>query len=99
MVSAVRAAASRCGGSTKSTQPVAMALGREEFLLTQEFLGQMLGVRRPTASETARQLQADGLIRYRRGKITITDGPGLERVSCSCYGIVKAEFDLITGNL
>jgi CRP-like cAMP-binding protein len=73
-------------------------VGKEEFLLTQEFLGQMLGVRRPTASDTARQLQTDGLIRYRRGKITITDGPGLERAACSCYGILKAEFDLITGN-
>jgi CRP-like cAMP-binding protein len=73
-------------------------IGGEEFLLTQEFLGQMLGVRRPTASDTARQLQAAGLIRYSRDEITITDGPGLERASCSCYGIVKAEFDLITGN-
>ena len=72
-------------------------MGGEDFLLTQEFLGQMLGVRRPTASGTARQLQAGGLIRYSRGKITITDGPGLERAACSCYGILRAEFDLITG--
>jgi Mn-dependent DtxR family transcriptional regulator len=57
----------------------------------------MLGVRRPTTSGTARQLQAGGLIRYSRGKITITDGPGLERAACSCYGIIRAEFDLITG--
>jgi CRP-like cAMP-binding protein len=94
-----------CNGSHAAVQRAARWLlttqdrvGREEFPLTQEFLGQMLGVRRPTASETARQLQADGLIRYRRGKITITDRPGLERASCSCYGIVRAEFDLITGN-
>jgi CRP-like cAMP-binding protein len=72
-------------------------MGSEDFPLTQEFLGQMLGVRRPTVSDTARQLQADGLIRYRRGTITIADAPGLQRASCSCYGIVKAEFDLITG--
>jgi len=71
--------------------------GSEDFLLTQEFLGQMLGVRRPTASGTARQLQADGLIQYSRGKITIADGPGLERAACSCYRIIRAEFDLITG--
>jgi Mn-dependent DtxR family transcriptional regulator len=68
-------------------------------LLTQEFLGQMLGVRRQTASDTARQLQVEGLIRYSRGKITITDAPGLERLACSCYGVVKAEFDLITGTV
>lgn len=73
-------------------------VGGGDFLLTQEFLGQMLGVRRPTASDAARQLQAEGLIRYRRGSITITDAAGLERAACSCYGIVKAEFDLIAGN-
>jgi CRP-like cAMP-binding protein len=73
-------------------------VGGEEFLLTQEFLAQMLGVRRQTASDTARQLQANGLIRYRRGKITITDAAGLERAACSCSAVVKAEFDLITGN-
>jgi CRP-like cAMP-binding protein len=72
-------------------------VGGEEFLLTQEFLGQMLGVRRPTASDTARHLQAQGLIRYSRGKIAITDEPGLERAACSCYRVIKAEFDLITG--
>ena len=71
--------------------------GSEDFRLTQEFLGQMLGVRRPTTSGPARQLQAAGLIRYSRGNITITDGPGLERAACSCYGIIRAEFDLITG--
>ena len=93
-----------CNGSHAATQRAARWLlttrdrvGREEFLLTQEFLAQMLGVRRQTASEIARQLQADGLIRYGRGTITIADGPGLEKVACSCYGIVKAEFDLIAG--
>jgi len=70
----------------------------DRFQLTQEFLSQMIGVRRQTASDIARQLQADGLIRYSRGIITITDGPGLERAVCSCYGIVRTEFDLITGN-
>ena len=73
-------------------------MGHQEFLLTQEFLAQMLGVRRQTASDIARQLQADGLIRYRRGTIIITDEPGLEQVACSCYRIVKDEFHLITGN-
>lgn len=73
-------------------------IGFEEFLLTQEFLAQMLGVRRQTASDIARQFQGDGLIRYSRGMITVTDGAGLEQLACSCYGIVKAEFDLITGN-
>ncbi len=94
-----------CNGTHATVQRAARWLlttrdrvGGEKFLLAQEFLGLMLGVRRSTASDTARQLRADGLIRYSRGEITITDGPGLERASCSCYGIVKAEFDLITGN-
>lgn len=68
-------------------------VGHDEFALTQEFLSQMLGARRPTVSQTAGKLQAQGLIRYRRGNITITDRRGLEKATCSCYGIVRAEFD------
>jgi CRP-like cAMP-binding protein len=68
-------------------------VGREEFPLTQEFLAQMLGVHRPTVSDTAQRIQAEGLIRYRRGVITIVDRDSLERKACECYRIVKAEFD------
>jgi CRP-like cAMP-binding protein len=68
-------------------------VGRDEFPLTQEFLAQMLGVHRPTVSETAQRIQAMGLIRYSRGVITITDRDGLERAACECYSIIKAEFD------
>lgn len=71
-------------------------LGREEYQLTQEFLAQMLGVRRQTVSDTARQLQADGLIRYRRAQVTIVDRPKLLATSCECYQVVKAEFDALT---
>jgi CRP-like cAMP-binding protein len=71
----------------------------DEFPLTQEFLGQMLGARRPTVSETAGKLQAQGLIRYARGRITITDRPGLEHTACPCYGVVRAEFDALTEGL
>ncbi|OBI50693.1 hypothetical protein A5707_14895 [Mycobacterium kyorinense] len=68
-------------------------VGRDEFPLTQEFLAQMLGVHRPTVSETAQRIQAQELIRYRRGVITIADRDGLVQRACECYGIVKAEFD------
>lgn len=71
-------------------------VGRDEFALTQQFLGQMLGARRPTVSQTASKLQAQGLIRYSRGNLAITDRPGLEHVTCSCYRIVRAEFDKLT---
>lgn len=65
----------------------------DELPLTHEFLAMMLGIRRAGVTETALTLQAEGLIRYKRGLITITDGPGLEEFACECYGIVRAEFD------
>jgi CRP-like cAMP-binding protein len=68
-------------------------VGRDEFPLTQEFLAQMLGVHRPTVSETAQKLQARSLIRYCRGVITICDRQELDREACECYGIIRAEFD------
>lgn len=73
-------------------------VGQDEFPLTQEFLGQMLGVRRPTVSMTASILQKAGLINYSRGKMTILDREGVEASACECYAIVKAEFDRLVGN-
>jgi CRP-like cAMP-binding protein len=70
---------------------------RNEFLLTHEFLGQMLGVRRATVSETAAALQRVKLISYHRGVITIRDEPGLERAACECYWIVRHEFERLLG--
>lgn len=67
-----------------------------QFLLTQEFLAQMLGVRRPTVSDLASKLQADGLISYSRGAVSITDRPRLIDVACDCYRIIKEEFEAIT---
>jgi len=53
--------------------------------LTQEFLSEMLGVRRSSVGEVARKLQAQGLLRYSRGSIEIVDRPGLEAAACECY--------------
>jgi CRP-like cAMP-binding protein len=64
----------------------------DTFDLTQLFLSQMLGVRRATVSEAATALQGRGLIEYTRGRLTVLDRPGLERASCGCYGIIRAEF-------
>ncbi len=63
------------------------------FDLTHEFLGTMLGVRRASVTEVLNPLQADGLIGYGRGQMTIVDRPRLERASCECYGFVRGQFD------
>ena len=70
----------------------------DEFLLTQEFLAMMLGVQRTGVSAAAGALQRAGLIRYRRGTVTIIDRRGLKRRSCECYGVSKREFDRLLGN-
>jgi DNA-binding transcriptional regulator YhcF (GntR family) len=57
--------------------------------LTQEFLAQMLGVRRTTLTLVARELQSAGLIKYSRGKIEILDRAGLEATACECYKTVQ----------
>jgi CRP-like cAMP-binding protein len=67
----------------------------DQFMITQEFLGQMLGARRSTVSVSAGILQRAGLISYRRGHVTIVDREGLEAVSCECYAVIKAELDRV----
>lgn len=68
-------------------------VGTDTFTLTQEFLAQMLGVRRATVSLNAAVLQRAGLIRYSRGRITVTDAKGLRDAACDCYSVVRDEFD------
>jgi CRP-like cAMP-binding protein len=67
--------------------------GSDTLGLTQEFLAQMLGVRRTSVSLVANTLQHAGLIRYSRGRIEITDLQGLRSASCECYGSVKKHYD------
>ena len=67
----------------------------DHFMITQEFLGQMLGARRSTVSVSAGILQRSGLIKYTRGHVTIVDREGLEAVSCECYAVIKAELDRV----
>jgi CRP-like cAMP-binding protein len=68
-------------------------VGSDEFPLTQEFLAQMLGVRRPSVTVVAGILQQAGFIRFHRGRITITDRRGLENASCDCYRVLREVFD------
>jgi CRP-like cAMP-binding protein len=65
--------------------------GSEQLLLTQEFLSEMLGVRRTTVTLLAQELQKRGIVRYSRGRITILDRPGLEACACECYEAIKQE--------
>jgi CRP-like cAMP-binding protein len=68
-----------------------------ELELTHDFIASMLGTRRAGVTEAAGRLQDAGLIRYRRGRVTILDRRGLEAVSCECYPVVKHEFDHLLG--
>jgi CRP-like cAMP-binding protein len=68
-------------------------LATNELTMTQELIANMLGVRREGVTEAAGKLQAQGLIRYSRGRITVLDRPGLERQVCECYAVVKKEYD------
>jgi CRP-like cAMP-binding protein len=69
----------------------------DEFLLTQEFLAMMLGVQRTGVTAAAGALQRAGLIRYKRGNVTILNRRGLIHRSCECYGVSKKEFDRLLG--
>ena len=65
----------------------------DQLKMTQELIANMLGVRREGVTEAAGNLQADGLIHYSRGHITILNRAGLEKRVCECYSVVKREFD------
>jgi CRP-like cAMP-binding protein len=68
---------------------------KEEFVLTHEFLAEMLGVRRQTVTVAAGTLQTAGVITYHRGLIRILNRQKLETASCECYGVTKAFYDRI----
>jgi CRP-like cAMP-binding protein len=72
-------------------------VGADRFPLTQEFMAQMLGVRRPTVSLIASTLQKAGLIQYSRGKMLILDRPGLESAACECYAVTRKELERLLG--
>ena len=65
---------------------------QDEFQLTQEFISQMLGVRRTGVSEIAAKFQKAGIIRYKRGLIKIVSNKKLEAATCECYWLIAKEF-------
>jgi CRP-like cAMP-binding protein len=72
-------------------------LDSEDIPLTQDFLAQMLGVRRASVTVIARTLQAAGLIAYKRGHIRIHDPEGLKESACECYETLRSHTDRLLG--
>lgn len=70
-------------------------VGKDEFVLTHEFLSELLGVRRQTVSIIAGMLQQAGFITYRRGVLRVLDREGLEAASCECYEAMKQLYDRV----
>jgi len=68
-------------------------VGTNDFAVTHEFLGQMLGSRRATVTLSAEKMRIAGLISYHRGQVSILDRPGLEAVACECYEVIKTALD------
>ncbi len=73
-------------------------VGCDDFAVTHQFLGQMLGSARSTVSRSAAFLQSAGFIRYHQGRVTIVDRTGLESVACECYRVIQAELDSVMRN-
>ncbi len=65
----------------------------DRFGLTQEFLSDMLGVRRQSVNLTARILQQANLIKYHRGELTIIDRAGLEEAACECFSVTSQMYE------
>ncbi|HEX3674119.1 MAG TPA: Crp/Fnr family transcriptional regulator [Rhizomicrobium sp.] len=64
-----------------------------DLQLTQDFLAQMLGVRRTSVSVVAGTLQKAGLIGYRRGNVHLLDIEQLQQSACECYETVKGNYE------
>lgn len=70
-------------------------LSDNQLTMTQEFISNMLGVRRESVTSAAAKLQKLGVISYARGLIKVIDRPKLETLSCECYRVVKTETDML----
>jgi Mn-dependent DtxR family transcriptional regulator len=70
-----------------------------ELVMTQDLVASMLGVRREGITEAAGNLQRGGLIRYRRGHISVLNRVGLEAAACECYAVVKKELSRLLSDV
>lgn len=73
------------------------AVGRTNFNLTQEFLSQMLAVRRPGVTVAIGALERQGLIEHRYGRVSIVDIVGLNKVACECYRTIREKTHELLG--
>jgi CRP-like cAMP-binding protein len=71
--------------------------GSDYLPFTQEYLAEMLGVRRTSVTAVAKALQESGLIKYARGKIQILDAKAMQKMTCECYGSVKTLYEKLIG--
>jgi CRP-like cAMP-binding protein len=71
--------------------------GSDHLPFTQEFLAEMLGVRRPSVTTVALTLQEAGIVKYKRGKIEIIDVEGLRESACECYETVRGHYERLLG--
>ncbi|MBP8296597.1 MAG: Crp/Fnr family transcriptional regulator [Burkholderiales bacterium] len=74
-------------------------LPSNELVMTQELIANALGVRREGITEAAGNLQREGLIRYRRGHISVLQRSGLESGSCECYAVVRKELNRLLSDV
>jgi CRP-like cAMP-binding protein len=76
---------------------VSDCLDRQEFMVTQEAIANLLGVRRSGIAVAASMFQRTGIVRYSRGQITIVDREALEETACECYRLIESEFSRLFG--
>ena len=72
-------------------------MGRDELLLTQEFMAEMLGVRRAGVTEVSGRFEDGGILRHRRGRTRVLDAAALEAAACECYRVLADEDDRLLG--
>ena len=71
--------------------------GSDELPLTQEYVAEIIGVRRAGVTEAVGRLKGKGVIEHARGALTVADRQGLEAAACECHGIIRAEFERLFG--
>jgi CRP-like cAMP-binding protein len=74
-------------------------VGTDRFVLTQDFIAEMLGVSRVTVSQAMSELKQGRVIDYSRGQVSLRDLPALEARSCECYSALQREYDRLLGAL